>query len=78
MSDHLTVSRQRKRTINLFRTTWSFSLNSFVFFSTLEVSNSFWYSAEVSHKTVLLVEYEAHHSIMSPFAYVVDQVPEYD
>ena len=36
------------------------------------------FGAEVRHKTVLLAKYEAHHSIMSPFAYVVDQVPEYD
>ena len=42
VSDHLTVSMQRKHTIKLFLASLSFSLSSCIFFSTLEVSNSFW------------------------------------
>ena len=43
VSDHLIVSRQRKRTINLLLASLSFSLSSFIFSFALKVFLSFWY-----------------------------------
>jgi hypothetical protein len=43
VSDHLKVSGQRKRTINLLLTSLSFSLISIIFSFALKVFLSFWY-----------------------------------
>ena len=43
VSDHLKVSKQRKRTINLLRVSLSFSLSSFILSFAFKVFLSFWY-----------------------------------
>ena len=79
------MSRQRKRTIiDMVHKFVSGIIELFLeflhFFLHIRCTHQFLelFEAEVRHETVLLGKYEAHHCIMSPFAYVVDQVPECD